>query len=314
LVLVGFFIRALRWRLILASSYPIGIWRAFHPMMIGFMINCILPGRLGEFARPVILQKKEKVPFATGIATVAAERVFDLGALLIFAVVTFAFIEINPDAEIAFGNFQLNRATLEILFNRIIVIGILLIAAIIMVSISPIRRGINWTIRAIPSMAFFAGESVKEKLYTKGCEPLIRFVENIAAGFTLIRYPRKIVGCALYSFLVWIIAAFSWYVFSLGCPGIELSVAEMYAVMVIVCLFIALPSVPGFWGLWEAGGIFAMSIFGVTANTAAGFTLANHAIQVFPVIIVGLFSAIITSINIWQVSYKRKSARQQQTG
>ncbi|MBW2468494.1 MAG: flippase-like domain-containing protein, partial [Deltaproteobacteria bacterium] len=66
LVLVSFFIRAMRWQFILASSHKIGIWRAFHPMMIGFMINCILPGRLGEFARPAILQKKEKVPFATG--------------------------------------------------------------------------------------------------------------------------------------------------------------------------------------------------------------------------------------------------------
>ncbi len=90
LVLVSFFFRALRWQFILASSHKIGIWRAFHPMMIGFMINCILPGRLGEFARPVILQKNEKIPFATGIATVAAERVFDVGALVIFAVITFA--------------------------------------------------------------------------------------------------------------------------------------------------------------------------------------------------------------------------------
>ena len=61
LVLVSFFIRALRWQFILTSSHRIGIWRAFHPLMIGFMINCILPGRLGEFARPVILQKNEKV-------------------------------------------------------------------------------------------------------------------------------------------------------------------------------------------------------------------------------------------------------------
>jgi hypothetical protein len=85
----------------------------------------------------------------------------------------------------------------------------------------------------------------------------------------------------------------------------------MYAVMVILCLFIALPSVPGYWGLWEAGGVFAMSLFGISANAAAGFTLANHAVQVFPVIIVGFISAIITSVNIWQVSYDKKSVEAQ---
>ena len=311
LALVSFFIRALRWQFIFASSHKIGIWRAFHPMMIGFMINCILPGRLGEFARPVILQKNEKVPFATGIATVAAERVFDVCALVVFAVITLAAIDINPEVEIVFGEFRLNRATLEVLFSRIILMGILLIVGIIGISIPFIRRVIHRVILMLPALAFFATEETKTKIRDNVCAPLIRFVDNIAMGFTLIKYPKKILLCAIYSFLVWIIAAFSYYVFSLGSPGVHLSYTEMFAVMVIICLFVALPSVPGFWGVWEAGGVFAMSIFGVPANAAAGFTLANHGAQIFPVIIVGLVSAVITGVNIWQVSYQKKSAESQ---
>ena len=310
LVLISFFLRALRWQFILASSHKIGIWRAYHPMMIGFMINCILPGRLGELARPAILNKKDRVPFATGIATVAAERVFDVGALVIFAVITLAAIEINPEVEIVFGNFHLNRSTLDVIINRSILLGALLIAAIIMISIPVMRRGIQRAILAFPSLIWFAGGTTRTKITDKVCQPLIRFVDNIASGFNLVKCPKKIFICAFYSCLVWVVAALSWYVFSLGSPGIHLSYAEMYAVMVIVCLFIAMPSVPGFWGLWEAGGVFAMSIFGVKANAAAGFTLANHGLQVFPVIIAGFISAIITGINIWQVSYKKTAAPQ----
>ena len=311
LALFSFFIRAMRWQFILASSHKIGIWRAYHPMMIGFMINCILPGRLGEFARPVILQKNENVPFATGIATVAAERVFDVCALVAFAVITLAAIDINPEIEIVFGDFTLNRATLETIFNRIILMGILLICGIIAISIPAIRRLIHRLILTIPSLAFKATEATKKKIRKKICAPLIRFVDNIAMGFALIKYPKKIMVCAIYSLLVWMIAALSYYVFSLGSPGIHLSYTEMFAVMVILCLFIALPSVPGFWGVWEAGGVFAMSLFGVSKSAAAGFTLANHGIQVFPVIIAGIISAIITGVNIWQVSYRKKSAEPQ---
>jgi uncharacterized protein (TIRG00374 family) len=308
LALISFFVRALRWQFILASTHKIGIWRAFHPMMIGFMINCILPGRLGELARPVILQKNEKVPFATGIATVAAERVFDVCALVMFAVITFATIDIDPEVEIVFGDFRLNRATLEVLFSRIIVMGILLIGGIILVSIPLIRLAVHRVILTLPTLAFFATETTKTKIRDKVCAALIRFVDNIALGFTLIKYPKKMLICAIYSLLVWIIAAFSYYVFSLGSPGFHLSYTVMFAVMVIICLFIALPSVPGFWGVWEAGGVFAMSIFGVSTSAAAGFTLANHGVQVFPVIIVGFISAIIASVNIWQVSYQKKTA------
>ena len=68
--------------------------------------------------------------------------------------------------------------------------------------------------------------------------------------------------------------------------------------MVIICFFISLPSVPGYWGLWEAGGVFALSLFGISANRAAGYALVNHAVQIFPVIIAGFVSAIITGVNI----------------
>jgi hypothetical protein len=311
LALISFFFRALRWQFILASSHKIGIWRAFHPMMIGFMINCILPGRLGEFARPVILQKNEKIPFATGIATVAAERVFDVCTLVLFAVITLAAIDINPQIEIVFGNFRLNRAMLEVIFSRMILVGIVLMVGIIAVSIPLIRSAIHRVILKLPALAFSATEATKTKIRDRVCAPLIRFVDNIALGFNLIKYPKKIILCAIYSLMVWIIAAFSYYVFSLGSPGVQLSFTEMFAVMVIICLFIALPSVPGFWGVWEAGGVFAMSIFGVPANAAAGFTLANHGVQVIPVIMVGFVSAIITSVNIWQVSYQQKTTEPQ---
>ena len=81
---------------------------------------------------------------------------------------------------------------------------------------------------------------------------------------------------------------------------------EMSAHMVILMFIIALPSVPGFWGLWEAGGIFALSLFGIATKDAAGFTLVNHAIQMFPIIIMGFISAMIISVNILQVSRNSK--------
>ena len=64
----------------------------------------------------------------------------------------------------------------------------------------------------------------------------------------------------------------------------------------MICFFISLPFVSGFWGLWEAGGVFALTIFGIDTNDAAGYTLVNHAVQIFPVIIAGLISAVLTGI------------------
>ena len=72
--------------------------------------------------------------------------------------------------------------------------------------------------------------------------------------------------------------------------------------MGIICFFISLPSVPGFWGLFEAGGVFGMMIFGIASKQAAGFTLVIHFFQIIPVIIIGLVSAVMTGVSLLHAS------------
>jgi uncharacterized protein (TIRG00374 family) len=185
-------------------------------------------------------------------------------------------------------------------------LGIALVAGIALISINKLRELVNRIIMSVPGLLFFTGRELRSKLSDKICRPLTGFVENIARGFHLIRYPKKLMACFVLSFLVWIFHAFSYYLFALGCPGIDLTFMEMSAHMVIIMFFIALPSVPGFWGLWEAAGMFALALFGVTGKDAAGFTLANHAIQVFPVIIMGFISAMIISVSVRQIAKNSK--------
>ncbi|MBW2411785.1 MAG: flippase-like domain-containing protein [Deltaproteobacteria bacterium] len=307
IVVLCFFIRALRWRIILESSRKISLMRAYHPMIIGFMMNCVLPGRVGELARPVIIKKKENIPFATGLATVAAERVFDICFLVLFLVITFSVVKIDPDIKMKFGTYELSRETLTAIFGGMVKLGILLIAGIALISINKIQQLVNRLIMKLPDLFFFTGRQFRAALSDKFCRPLTGFVENIARGFHLIRYPKKLLVCLVLSFLVWGMHALSYYMLSLGSPDIDLTFMEMSAHMVILMFIIALPSVPGFWGLWEAGGIFALSLFGIATKDAAGFTLVNHAIQVFPIIIMGFVSAMIISVNILQLSRNSKT-------
>ncbi len=309
LVLTSFVLRVFRWQIILESSAKVSFWQAFHPLMIGFMINCILPGRVGEVARPAVLQKKENIPFSTGLATVAAERVFDVGMLLILFAILLVTVNIDPNLDIVFGKYHLNRETLVTAGGGTFKLLLLLIVGIIMVSFGKTRKAINRVIMSIPYLFFFSGSEFKKKIQKKFCEPLVSFVENFTSGFALVKYPSKICICIGLSVFIWGIAAFSYYIMAQGCPGIELSFTEITAHMIIICFFIALPSVPGFWGIWEAGGVFALVLFGVSSKDAAGYTLANHAIQMFPVIIVGLVSAMVTSVNILQVSYEKREKR-----
>lgn len=308
LALFSFVMRVFRWQIILASAQRISFWRAFNPLMIGFMVNCILPGRVGEVARPVILRKQDNYPVSTGLATVATERIFDMSLLIVLFATVLATVKINPQLSISFGSYRLNRETLEIISSGMLKLSVVLLFGIILLSIERTRNIINSLILKFPVLFFFLSPDGKAKIHRVICLPLIKILENFAEGFSLIRYPKKVIACIVLSFMVWYLAALSIYIMALGCPGIDLSFLEITAVMIIICFFIALPSVPGFWGLWEAGGVFALSLFGVSANDAAGFTLANHAIQMIPVILIGFISAVFTGVNIWRVAFEETVA------
>jgi uncharacterized protein (TIRG00374 family) len=293
-----------RWQLILGQSARIDYWNAHHPLMIGFMINCVLPGRVGEAARPAILKRKCGVPFTTGLATVAAERAFDMLILVTGFVAILAFVEINPAFKVQFGDLTLNKALLEKVAVGTSRLGLLLLVGIVLVSADKSRRWINAVIAWMAARLAFGSPGWQRRIAAFG-DTIIALNENFAAGFSLIKSPGRLLYCLLLSLAVWAVQVGSYYLVGRGCPDVGLSYGQWSAVVVMICFFIALPSVPGYWGLWEAGGVFAMRLFGVTSEAAAGATLLNHALQVLPVILVGLVSAMITSVNIVQVAYEK---------
>jgi len=305
LVVLAFMLRAYRWRLILKSAKNIGFWQAYHPLMIGFMINCVLPGRVGEIARPAIIKKEQAVPFSAGIATVAAERIFDMVVLIALLAAVFTTVTRQPGLDVDFGGWHLNSQVLQTAAWAMIRLAIVLLIALACLAFSVTRR---WIVRIIEALFDLIAKILPglQSRAQKTARLLIGMVEGFAVGLGLVAHPRRALACLGLTVLIWSLSALSYWVFSFGCPGIHLSYIEMSTVMVVVCFFIALPSAPGFWGLWEAGGVFALALFGVPAKDAAGFTLVNHAVQMFPVILLGLLSALITSVNILQLTYGEK--------
>ena len=78
--------RWLRWWLLFAPGRrpPIGaVGRAF---LIGHLFNSLLPARPGELARAVALRREAGTPIVEALATTAAERVYDVLALVAFLV------------------------------------------------------------------------------------------------------------------------------------------------------------------------------------------------------------------------------------
>ena len=78
------FLRALRWRILLAARAPLGLRLVYQVNCAGQLGNVVLPARLGDLFRATNLGR---AGFDTGftLATVFVERVLDAGFLVMIA-------------------------------------------------------------------------------------------------------------------------------------------------------------------------------------------------------------------------------------
>lgn len=78
----AFISRARRWSLLIEPlGHRPGLWNTYNALLFGYLTNYALP-RMGEVARCVALNRKEKIPVDSLIGTVVVERAIDLLSLL----------------------------------------------------------------------------------------------------------------------------------------------------------------------------------------------------------------------------------------
>ncbi len=89
LIYSTFWLRAMRWAVLLGPRKKIAAARLVAPQFIGFTAVALF-GRLADLARPYLIARRTGLPVATQIAVYSVERIFDLAAAAILFSVTLA--------------------------------------------------------------------------------------------------------------------------------------------------------------------------------------------------------------------------------
>jgi uncharacterized membrane protein YbhN (UPF0104 family) len=134
IAVLSFIIRIWRWQIILMPVKRSGFMSAFHPVSIGFMLNCILPGRLGEIARPAVYYKREKVPFTRVLGTVAIERILDGLVLIGFFIYILGTVDIDHATSISFAGYRLSASDLDRMWKLTLYASFVLVTIILLVA------------------------------------------------------------------------------------------------------------------------------------------------------------------------------------
>jgi glycosyltransferase 2 family protein len=264
--LLSMFFRVVAWRILLQQS--VSIWRVFTVLNQGYLINNVLPWRLGEFGRAILLGRRPNLTAQGVLASIFVERLYDIVIALGFfaALIPFAvglpgisrsvFFAVAVIASAAFGLLLLLR------YPQII---------LRVVDILPGGRD-RWG----------------------------RHFDRFREGLQTIRSPR-IVGMSLFFLLTsWFLAGFQyWFVLRSMVP--EAQIHWAFFMLTITMLGVTIPSSPGYVGVFEAAGVLALSAFNVPEGQALAATLVLHAMVYVVSSAIGAFAFIGEGEALWRI-------------
>ena len=76
------YLRAWRWRYLLAPVKTVNVASLFAALMIGYAANSFVPAHLGEVLRAYVIGKKHRISTSATLASIVVERIVDVMSLI----------------------------------------------------------------------------------------------------------------------------------------------------------------------------------------------------------------------------------------
>jgi len=263
-------LRAIRWRVILDSNpkpLPIGpLWRS---TAIGMMVNNVYPARLGEVARAYALTREtDRVGLAAAVASLAVDRVFDALVLMLLLVSAMLSPEFPSTTTVAGQPIQRGVA---IFAGGAVALFVVLYAIV-----------------AFPDrlIALYAGVVGRiAPRFVLGGSQIIR---AFSSGLGVLRSPRRFAAVFLWALVHWLVNALAFWI-GFKAVGIDVPFSAANFLQGIIAIGVALPSSPGFFGVFEAAAKVGLEVYGVVGGKAVSWAIGFHILSFIPITLIGLY-------------------------
>ncbi|HEU5180027.1 MAG TPA: lysylphosphatidylglycerol synthase transmembrane domain-containing protein [Candidatus Polarisedimenticolia bacterium] len=279
--LVSFFGRALRWRALTRHLKPaISLRNLFSCTVIGFMLSYILPGKIGELARPILLAGREGISKGSAIGTVAVARMMDfLAVLLLLSIYLIAFSDRLPaDGSGWIAQFRTYRT----------VLGIAVLAGVVALYAAVLARE--------PLFQNLERRTHPERWPRR----VVDFFHALVRGFEILKGPKALVVGMLYTLASWVLIDLS-ILSCLKAFDVSMDFADVFLLIAFLAVGISVPTPGGVGGYQEMGKLCLTGIFRVESGKALAVAWAQWFIAVIPVVILGAILIWTEGMTVGQV-------------
>jgi len=243
--LVWLLFRAIVWRTLLQEKATFS--QVFLTLNEGYLLNNILPFRLGEVGRSFLLSRKAKLQFFQVLSTIVIERSLDVAMAAGLLLGSLPFV--------VGASWSLQAAVLA---ASLVIVGLCILYLL--------ARNQEWAIKKF--------ETLTQRwpiLLKVGSKQLDAFLTGLAALTNGKRFLLAVILMALN----WIIAVTQYYVLLMAYfPDPRLLWATFS--LGVMALGIAVPSSPGAVGVLELSLVGALSLFGLDPSTSLAVAITAH--------------------------------------
>jgi uncharacterized protein (TIRG00374 family) len=282
-LLMGLLTRAIRWRVLLSNGLPFS--RTFSIMNVAYLVNGVLPLRIGEVARMYLAaQADPPLPVLKTASTIIVERLLDLLAVVVlmaFALVTGSV----PDELRAVG---------------LVTAPLALIGFLVLVFMARNR------ILSQKLLTFLVGRlPFLQRLN------LARWLDNFLDGLQPITQPKSLIQAVLWTAVSWGFSLVAGYILMFTFyPLADWGTTALY--VAAAAFAIAVPAMPLNIGPYEGSIVLALTAagYGESFDTAAAFAVLVHGINVIVHSATGIVGFIQEGISLEQLSQGVRNIQQ----
>jgi len=234
-------LRTTRWFVLLSGIVVITPVRLFSILNFGFLMNNVLPARMGELARGLAVSQIGKASFSSCLATIVIERASDFLGLFFLLIIAFKLLPL----KIAF-------------WSTVLITGIL---------------------AALFSTLFFFRYSLKLKPKNLLFQKLQMLLDQFYLGLSAIKTSRKRTLVVLLAILIWLCDAATVFIFSRAFH-LDLSFPQACGFLVGLAFGVMIPAAPGYVGTFEFFSQKALSLMNFSESATLPFVLTLHFFQI----------------------------------
>ena len=159
--------------------------------------------------------------------------------------------------------------------------GALLFGAILVLALLVVHRPAPWLA--------LTGRVTHRLLPARAADRLTHWAEGIVDGLAVLKSPARFAGVVAWSIVLWSVNAAAFAV-CFRAFGLDLPLEAALLLQGIIGFGVAVPSTPGFVGVFEAATRVTLAVYAVDPSRAVSYALTYHLTTFLPITLLGLWS------------------------